>query len=186
MLTFACPACAQLFRVNAESPGTAVQCPRCGKACRIKANPAAASGTLPSASAGPARAPGETAYLPPPKESPPADSGETLPYIGNLPSIPPAPEAETGSGTASLAPSSPGWEGQETRSLGDVSSAGSITLGEGEDAAARRADAEGQLPRRIGRFLIRRCLGEGAFGRVYQAFDPQLDRLVRNWIDWSP
>jgi tRNA A-37 threonylcarbamoyl transferase component Bud32 len=33
-------------------------------------------------------------------------------------------------------------------------------------------------PERIGRFLIRRALGEGAFGIVYQAHDPQLDRLV--------
>lgn len=33
-------------------------------------------------------------------------------------------------------------------------------------------------PERIARFRIRRCLGEGAFGRVYQAHDPDLDRLV--------
>ena len=34
------------------------------------------------------------------------------------------------------------------------------------------------VPERIGRFVIRRFLGEGAFGRVYEAYDPQLDRAV--------
>jgi serine/threonine protein kinase len=30
----------------------------------------------------------------------------------------------------------------------------------------------------LGRFQIKRTLGEGAFGRVYEAYDPQLDRVV--------
>src|SRR4051812_35534457 len=30
----------------------------------------------------------------------------------------------------------------------------------------------------VGRFVIRRKLGSGAFGTVYQAYDPQLDRVV--------
>lgn len=34
------------------------------------------------------------------------------------------------------------------------------------------------LPERIGRFLIRERLGAGAFGAVYRAFDPNLDREV--------
>ena len=34
------------------------------------------------------------------------------------------------------------------------------------------------LPKRIGRFEIRRFLGEGGFGRVYEAHDPSLKRLV--------
>lgn len=33
-------------------------------------------------------------------------------------------------------------------------------------------------PKQIGRFEIRRWLGEGAFGAVYEAYDPQLDRAV--------
>src|SRR5438874_1956267 len=34
------------------------------------------------------------------------------------------------------------------------------------------------VPPRIGRFEVRRYLGEGAFGRVYEAFDPTLRRVV--------
>jgi serine/threonine-protein kinase len=34
------------------------------------------------------------------------------------------------------------------------------------------------LPQRLGRFEIVRCLGEGAFGRVYEAHDPLLRRTV--------
>jgi hypothetical protein len=37
---------------------------------------------------------------------------------------------------------------------------------------------EAPLPERIGRFQIRRFLGEGVFGRVYEAFDPSLKRTV--------
>lgn len=33
-------------------------------------------------------------------------------------------------------------------------------------------------PGRVGRFVVRRFLGEGGFGRVYEAHDPQVDRVV--------
>ncbi len=36
----------------------------------------------------------------------------------------------------------------------------------------------GVTPEKIGRFLIRALLGRGGFGRVYLAYDPQLDRPV--------
>jgi serine/threonine protein kinase len=31
---------------------------------------------------------------------------------------------------------------------------------------------------RVGRFEVRRLVGEGAFGRVYEAYDPSLKRVV--------
>jgi WD40 repeat protein len=34
------------------------------------------------------------------------------------------------------------------------------------------------MPDRVGRFLVRQLLGQGAFGRVYRAYDPQLEREV--------
>src|SRR5687768_6354831 len=34
------------------------------------------------------------------------------------------------------------------------------------------------VPARVGRFEVRRLLGAGAFGRVYEAFDPVLQRAV--------
>jgi WD40 repeat protein/serine/threonine protein kinase/tetratricopeptide (TPR) repeat protein len=42
---------------------------------------------------------------------------------------------------------------------------------------SERQDSEA-MPERIGRFAIRRKLGEGAFGNVYEAYDAQLDRAV--------
>ncbi|MFO0810443.1 MAG: bifunctional serine/threonine-protein kinase/formylglycine-generating enzyme family protein [Gemmataceae bacterium] len=40
------------------------------------------------------------------------------------------------------------------------------------------AAPDGPMPARIGRFEVRRLLGTGAFGAVYQAYDPRLDRDV--------
>ena len=37
---------------------------------------------------------------------------------------------------------------------------------------------EEQMPERLGRFEIRQVLGKGGFGRVYLAYDPDLERLV--------
>jgi WD40 repeat protein len=49
--------------------------------------------------------------------------------------------------------------------------------GHGADPPARRADAA-PLPEHVGRFEVRGYLGAGAFGAVYRAYDPQLDREV--------
>ncbi len=42
----------------------------------------------------------------------------------------------------------------------------------------REATVAQSTPQKVGRFEIRRELGEGAFGKVYEAHDPQLDRAV--------
>src|SRR4051794_35023767 len=141
MMTFACPSCAKLFKVNAEMFGTAVQCPGCGRGCRIKAKPA----PVPAAPL----AQDETAHLSGAShESPPADATAAYGSSGDV------FNAETASQSA--------MPGQETRSLGEKSDTGSITLGQGDEAVVRLSANLTQLPRKIGRFLIRRCLGEGA------------------------
>jgi serine/threonine protein kinase len=43
---------------------------------------------------------------------------------------------------------------------------------------ASHASRESELPARIGRFVVRRWVGEGSFAEVYLAYDPQLDREV--------
>jgi hypothetical protein len=45
-------------------------------------------------------------------------------------------------------------------------------------ASTLRAAAGTDLPAGFGRFEVRRYLGEGAFGRVYEAYDPSLRRPV--------
>jgi len=45
-------------------------------------------------------------------------------------------------------------------------------------AAAASSPTPPAMPSHVGRFEIRRFVGEGAFGRVYEAYDPSLKRLV--------
>lgn len=44
--------------------------------------------------------------------------------------------------------------------------------------APSRAATSGEQPDQVGRFQIRARLGSGAFGTVYRAHDPQLDRDI--------
>ncbi len=71
---------------------------------------------------------------------------------------------------------------QENRSSVDISA--DPTVREKNEAREDTAalppakDASSKLPAQIGRFAIRKVLGQGGFARVFLAHDPQLDRLV--------
>src|ERR1044071_4717346 len=54
---------------------------------------------------------------------------------------------------------------------------GTVTIGPDGATTATSVGTPG-VPARIGRFEVRRLLGEGSYGRVYEAFDPTLQRLV--------
>lgn len=53
-----------------------------------------------------------------------------------------------------------------------------VETSQGPQVNAPPAKSSAVLPKRLGRFEIRSLLGEGAFGTVYRARDPQLDRDV--------
>lgn len=51
-------------------------------------------------------------------------------------------------------------------------------LASSEEPTTFVQDGLHQPPSQVGRFQIRQCLGQGGYGIVYRAFDPQLDRDV--------
>jgi len=55
---------------------------------------------------------------------------------------------------------------------------GTLVLGPGQLPAAPPVATPTGTPSHVGRFEIRLFVGEGAFGRVYEAYDPSLKRIV--------
>ena len=106
----------------------------------------------------PVPADSDTLHLPPDTS---ASAAQTLPHPGSPLSTghPPSPHPST---VVTLdQPSRPSAD--ET-----LARAGDLSL----------TSAEGVSPIQVGRFVVRGRLGEGAFGVVYRAHDPQLDRDV--------
>jgi WD40 repeat protein/tetratricopeptide (TPR) repeat protein len=60
----------------------------------------------------------------------------------------------------------------------DESGDAARTPGSGPSATVQTGATEVELPERVGRFKVRELVGEGTFGEVYRAHDPQLDRDV--------
>ena len=53
-----------------------------------------------------------------------------------------------------------------------------VEAGDDDDIQIRPSSKGSDLPTHIGRYEIKTLLGEGTFGKVYEARDPQLDRIV--------
>jgi hypothetical protein len=80
--------------------------------------------------------------------------------------------------TATLPPASADAQ-QETVAPNRDAPPATLTLDQTPAAGVRAGVPDASpVPQKIGRFEIRRWLGEGAFGAVYEAYDPQLDRAV--------
>ena len=106
-------------------------------------------------------------------QQPGGDSDRTLVMTGNVP----LPSADA---TFIDAPATGGGDQTFVMGTGDAGGHGSdqtfVTV---EDFERNLVVPSGpSIPTEIGRFFVRKMLGEGAFGAVYLAHDPQLDRMV--------
>jgi WD40 repeat protein/tRNA A-37 threonylcarbamoyl transferase component Bud32 len=159
-----CPYCSQVFRVAAKveaspslstaAPALATNAPAPTLDDTAPVGPSAGTPAIPSATLT-----GITPVVPPGQAVPPpssAEAGQTLTDFARVTPTPPCAPA-----AATLPPAG-----------------ATATVALAEPPAAVGLAAEDPLPSRLGRFEVRQRLGEGAFGIVYRAYDPQLDREV--------
>ncbi len=159
------PSCGRPLQLPAPAP--AARCPHCDRTFRLAVPTAATTCTLPPAAAA-------TQTLPPPLPNQPAAAVTLdLPPEGAATQSrpPPLPNRPAAAATLDLpvsytAPSRP------------PDAAVSRTLSPTPPQLPANSQTLPEIPERIGRFVIRRFLGEGAFGRVYEAHDSRLDRVV--------
>src|SRR5438477_298567 len=98
----------------------------------------------------------------------PSSNEAARPTLSLPPTAEPDPEAPAARATLTLAPEVLPAEPTPATRLPDVP----------ETRLPTTPPAGEGLPERVGRFVIQKRLGEGAFGIVYRAHDPQLDRAI--------
>jgi eukaryotic-like serine/threonine-protein kinase len=156
-VTIRCPSpnCGQLLSLGSTSaPAGAVRCPKCKQVF------------VPSAAV--------TQSLPPPASPAPSPRVPPLATLVLPPSAPASatPPVPRAAPPAAVTLALPPNVAPPTQRTDTQQNAGA------ETPTPMPVPPAEPLPTRIGRFQIRRFLGEGGFGRVYEAYDPQLDRLV--------
>ncbi|MCE9530114.1 MAG: protein kinase [Planctomycetes bacterium] len=160
LLQIACPnpACGVALKLKDSLAGKKVRCPKCGQLFDVGATNAFETGTLPlptaPAQADTYNAPAESGTFDLPAAPPPNGTLSLPGETGTLP-LPSAPKQSPIGDTA------PHVSGSGTFVNARPSSNQSVTNTE-----------------RIGRFEVRGRLGAGAFGEVFRAYDPHLDREV--------